>query len=148
VDIWWKKGKMICFTFCPDWKTGAQWNTQILKEQRRSLGGSLRTQDVGQFTNYPHFFFFSYEESVNHLFLYCNVILLYEILFSVALECLELCLDGLSSYLIIGRRHRRVGRRVLRCEKWRILASFGAYREKQIIEALRIWRRPYRIHWQ
>jgi hypothetical protein len=33
---------------------------------------------------------------------------------------------------------------VLRCEKWRLFASFGAYGGKGAIGALRIWKVPWR----
>lgn len=67
-------------------------------------------------------------------------LLLCGILFSVALGCLGLCYDGLSICLPVGGL--RANRGVLRCGK--SLASFGAYKGKEITEALRAWRRPLR----
>jgi hypothetical protein len=64
-------------------------------------------------------------------------LLLYGILFSVALGCPGLCFIKFSICLLPGGL--RVGR-VLQCGKWRLLVSFGAYGGKEIIRALRIWR--------
>jgi len=51
-----------------------------------------------------------------------------------------LCLDGLLICLLVGGL--QASRGVLRCGKWRPFASFGAYGGKEIIGALRTWRRP------
>jgi hypothetical protein len=59
------------------------------------------------------------EDSMDHLLLHCSI------LFSVTLGCLGFCHDGLSICLLIGGH--RVGREVLWCEKWRLLAFFDAH---------------------
>jgi hypothetical protein len=80
-------------------------------------------------------------ESMDHLLFHCDMaFVLWSFLYSVVSRCLGLCLDGLSTCLLVGGPLK--GQGALQFGKWHLFASFGAYGGKETIGVLRIWKVP------
>jgi hypothetical protein len=70
-------------------------------------------------------------ESVDHLLLHCDVASTFcGIMFFLGLVCLELCLEELSTYLLLGRRLE--GQGVLRYGRWSICILWCVWKERNL----------------
>jgi len=81
------------------------------------------------------------EESVDHLFLHCDVAsALWNNIFAL---CFGLCLVELSTCLLVGRSLE--GRGALRFGRWCQSVFFGVFGRKEILGVSRMWRVLWRI---